>query len=337
MIDLPTLPAQPPVSIVVPVKNEAPYLADAVAAMLGCGYAGELEVVLAVAPSDDATEEIARGLEQDERVRVVSNPSGKTPDALNRAIAAARFDVLVRMDGHALMPEGYVDSAVRHLRESGAANVGGRMVPTASEPFAKAVAVAMSSAWGLGGAGHRQGGVAGPADSVYLGAFRREALEDVGGYDSHYVRAQDWELNFRLREAGYGVWFVPEMQVPYSPRNTWRSLARQFWLTGQWRREVVSRHPETKSLRYLAAPIATVAVVLGALCGVLGMLFDTPWLIAGWVIPLAYLAGILLATVSLASRAGAAASIRLPLVLATMHLGWGAGFLRQVPSSQLDA
>lgn len=328
MIELPALPLLPAVSIVVPIRNEAPYLEDSVQAMLDCGYRGELEVILAVAPSDDDTEAIATALANDPRVSVVRNPSGKTPDGLNAAISAARHDVLIRMDGHARMPQGYVDAAVEALRETGAANVGGRMVPQASEPFAKAIAVAMSSVWGLGGAGHRQGGTAGPAESVYLGSFRREAVEAVGLYDSHFVRAQDWELNYRLRQAGYGIWFVPEMQVPYSPRTSWRALARQFFLTGQWRREVVKRYPDTRSLRYLAAPVLTLALAVGAVTGVVGFVLSNPVLLAGWLIPLAYAGGLLVATASLFSRAGAGAALRLPVVLATMHLAWGAGFVR---------
>ncbi|WP_062078059.1 glycosyltransferase family 2 protein [Demequina globuliformis] len=328
MIELSPLSARVPVSVVVPVLNEAAHLASAVEAILHNGYDGEMQVVLAVGPSDDGTEQVAAHLADDPRVVVVPNPSGKTPDGLNAAIAAARHDLIVRMDGHAQMPRGYVALAVDALRETGAANVGGRMVPTATEPFARAVAVAMSSVWGLGGAGHRQGGTAGRAESVYLGAFRREALEDVGMYDSHYVRAQDWELNYRLREAGYLVWFVPQMQVPYTPRSTWKALARQFYLTGQWRREVITRHPDTRSARYLAAPVVAVAVIVGALVGLLGLATGSAFATAFLIAPFGYLAGVLVATATLWPRTGWRAGLRMPLVLGTMHLGWGLGFLR---------
>lgn len=320
----------PPVSVVMPVRNEAEGLEPSVRAVLDSGYGGTVEVVVAVGPSDDDTASIARALAADDRVRVVDNPSGLTPQGLNAAIAAARFDVVVRMDGHATMPRGYIDLAVAALEETGAANVGGRMVPTAERPFARAVAVAMGSPWGLGGVGHRSGGTAGPAASVYLGAFRREALEEVGGYDEHFARAQDWELNYRLRAAGHTVWFVPQMQVPYTPRSTWRALARQMYLTGRWRREVVRRHPGSRSLRYLAPPLATVAVLVGLIGGAIGLAAHHPWSTALVVIPVTYVAGVLLATATLARRAGAAAAVNLPVVLATTHLAWGLGFLRGV-------
>lgn len=327
---LPPLLPTPPVSVVMPVRNEEAALEASVSAVLESGYAGTLEVVVAVGPSDDATAQVAAQLARDYGITVVDNPTGLTPQGLNLAIAAASHDVIVRMDGHALMPAGYIDLAVQALSRTGAGNVGGRMVPTADAPFAKAVAVAMSSRFGLGGAGHRQGGQAGPAASVYLGSFRREALAAVEGYDEHFRRAQDWELNHRLRSAGFEVWFVPEMAVPYTPRANWRALARQFYWTGQWRREVVRRHPETRSLRYLAAPLAVLAVVLGLLVGVAGAVTQVPWLLAGLIIPVGYLLGVCGASVLLLPRAGLGATLRMPVVLTTMHMGWGTGFLTGV-------
>lgn len=313
-----------------PVRDEARALESSVRAVLESGYPGEVEVVIAVGPSQDGTEAIAAALAQDPRVSVVDNPSGRTPPALNRAIAASSHDVVVRMDGHALMPVGYLTLAVDALRSTGAGNVGGRMVPTATEPFARAVAVAMSSRVGLGGAGHRQGGVAGPADSVYLGSFRRAALDAVGGYDEHFSRAQDWELNRRLREAGIEVWFVPKMAVPYTPRATWRALARQFFTSGQWRREVVRRHPATRSARYLAAPVATLAVAISLISGIVLAAAGSPWTPLALLPAGAYLVGVLGASALLLPRTGVAAGLRMPVVLPTMHMAWGLGFLRGV-------
>lgn len=330
MNELPDLAPNPPVSVVMPVRNEEAALEASVLAVLGSGYAGTLEVVVAVGPSEDATAEVAARLARDHGITVVDSPTGLTPQGLNLAIDAASHDVIVRMDGHALMPVGYIDLAVQTLATTGAGNVGGRMVPTADAPFAKAVAVAMASRFGLGGAGHRQGGQAGPAASVYLGSFRREALREVAGYDEHFRRAQDWELNFRLRAAGFDVWFVPQMAVPYMPRASWRALARQFYLTGQWRREVVRRHPASRSLRYLAAPLAVIALGLGLVTGTVGLFTQQPWLLAGYVVPIAYLLGVIGASALLLTRAGLGATLRMPIVLVTMHLGWGIGYLRGV-------
>ncbi len=315
-----------------PVRNEEAGLEDAVQAVLDAGYSGPLQVVVAVGPSEDSTAAIAQQLSESAGVVVVDNPSGRTPDGLNAAIGAASHDVIVRMDGHAQMPVGYIDAAVAALQRTGAGNVGGRMVPTADAPFARAVAVAMASKFGLGGAGHRQGGGEGEAASVYLGAFRREALADVGGYDSHFTRAQDWELNHRLREAGHKVWFVPEMAVPYTPRSRWSALRRQFFTSGQWRREVVRRHPKTRSVRYLTPPAMVVVNIVAIAAGVACVAFGAPVLalVLALSAPATYLLGVLVATGMLAGRSGWRSALVMPVVLITMHVAWGLGYLRGV-------
>lgn len=319
-----------PVSVVMPVLNEERSLADACAAVLNNGYAGELELIIALGPSTDGTDEIAERIAADERVHLVSNPTGATPSGLNLAISAARYPVIVRTDGHARLPVGYLAEAVAGLARSGAANVGGRMVPTSDAALGKAIAVAMSSPFGIGGAGHRVGGSAGPADSVYLGAFRREALNAVGGFDEHFLRAQDWELNYRLRRAGFGVYFIPTMRVPYEPRRTWRALGRQFYESGRWRREVVRTHPDSRSARYLAAPIAAILVGAGLVLGVLGVLTTLDWLALGFLLPLGYVAGVMLASLVHARDLKLGSLVLLPGVLATMHMAWGTGYLRGI-------
>ena len=133
------------------------------------------------------------------------------------------------------------------LEATGADNVGGIMAAEGTNDFERAVARAMTSRFGVGGASFHVGGEPGPALTVYLGCFRRAALERVGGYDESMVRAQDWEMNLRIRQTGGVVWFTPDMHVTYRPRHTLKALARQYHDYGRWRREVSRRHPETLS------------------------------------------------------------------------------------------
>lgn len=317
----PAQPDLPPVSVVMPVLDEEHHLADAVASVLAQDYPGGMEVVVAVGPSRDRTREVADRLaEQDPRVVVVDNPSGRTPDGLNAALAAARHDVVVRMDGHGAMSPGYVRRAVEVLAETGAANVGGIMLAEGTGDMQQAVAVAMRSPLGIGGARFHVGGEAGPAETVFLGVFRRDWLERVGGYDPAYTRAQDWELNHRIRKAGGVVWFTPELTVTYRPRSSFRDLARQFHTSGQWRRQVVRQHPESVNARYLAPPVALVLVVGGAVGGL-------AWRPL-WLLPAGYAAAVTLGGVLIARDQAPGVIARMPAVLATMHLTWGAGFLR---------
>lgn len=304
-----------------PVRDEERHLAESVAGVLSQDYPGPLELVLAIAPSRDRTDEIARGLtEADPRVRLVANPAGRTPSGLNAALQAARHTIVVRVDGHGVLSEGYLRTAVEALEKTGAANVGGLMAAEGITAFEKAVARAYMSPVGLGGSRFHQGGQAGPADTVYLGVFRRDVLERLGGYDEHFVRAQDWELNYRIRDAGETVWFVPELTVTYRPRPNLRALATQFFRTGQWRREVVRRYPSTASVRYLAAPVVTVAVVAGLIAGIAGLLTGPSWWTLGAVLPLGYAAGVLVVGPLIGGGLPLRARAWLPAVLAVMHL-----------------
>ena len=184
--------------------NEERHLADSVACVLEQEYPGGFELVLAVGPSKDRTEAIARELAAaDSRITVVPNPSGQIASAMNAAVKAARYPIITRIDGHALLPDGYLRTAVQTLLETGAADVGGVMAAEGVTPFQQAVAWAMTSPAGMGAAANHTGGQAGPVDTVYLGVYRREAIEQVGGYDETMLIAEDWELNHRIKAAGH--------------------------------------------------------------------------------------------------------------------------------------
>jgi len=200
-------------------------------------------------------------------------------------------------------------------------------------PFEQAVAWAMTSPAGVGSARFHTGGRAGPADSVYLGVYRRTALEQVGGYDEGYLRAEDWEMNHRIRQAGGLIWFQPGLRVTYRPRATLAALARQYFHYGRWRRVVARQHAGTINLRYLAPPVTLLAIAAGlaaGLAGLAGQLTGQPalgWLMLGFLVPALYLAGVLAVTATAARTLARPALIRLPAALIAMHLSWGLGFL----------
>ncbi|PSL03123.1 glycosyl transferase family 2 [Haloactinopolyspora alba] len=320
--------AWPAVSVIMPVLNEERHLAEAVSGVMAQDYPGEVELVLALGPSTDRTERIAHDIAAaDPRVRTVRNPAARTPAGLNAALGAASHPIIVRVDGHGVLSDGYVRTAVETLERTGAANVGGIMHAEGQTDFERAVARAYTSRAGLGGGRFHVGGGAGPADTVYLGSFRRDVLDTLGGFDEHFQRAQDWELNHRIRAAGHTVWFTPELTVSYRPRPDLRSLARQFLTTGQWRREVVRRYPDTAGVRYLAAPVVTVAVAGGTVTGLAAALGAPAWLALGWLAPAGYAAGVLAAGLAVGRGLPVRSRAWLPPVLATMHLTWGVGFL----------
>ena len=320
----------PDVAVVMPVLNEENYLEAAVLAILSQDYEGKIQVVLALGPSTDRTDEVAaRICAGDSRVTAVQNPTGRTPEGLNAALAATKQEIVVRVDAHSELSDGYIRLAVETLQRTGADNVGGIMGARGVTSFEKAVAAAMTSPLGVGSASFHTGGQEGPAETVYLGVFKRSALERVGGYDPAFTRAQDWEMNHRIRETGGTVWFNPDLFVTYRPRPSVRKLTKQYFEYGSWRHEVMRRHPETRrrksALRYYAPPLAVVLIVLGKILGTIGLVMGNA-LIWGYVLPLGYLALTLLSSITLIKRARGGA-LWLPIVLATMQMSWGIGFL----------
>ncbi|QEO10881.1 glycosyltransferase family 2 protein [Protaetiibacter larvae] len=325
-----------------PVLNEVAYIEAAVASIFAQRYDGPVEVLLALGPSTDGTPEVVAGLvARDPRIRVIDNPGMDIPIGLNLAIAAASHPVIVRVDAHTELGEGYTARAVETLARTGAASVGGVMAAAGRPGVQAAVAHAYNSRFGLGGGSyHSEQAKEGPAESAYLGVMDTALLRSIGGYDETLRRGEDWELNFRLRQAGHVVWLDPALRVKYWPRSSWGALGRQFWATGVWRGELVRRLGARNSLRYFAPPALVVDL---ALCAVLTPLLATG-LIGGWIAwvlalaylgPIAYLA--LLVVAAATSTGSLADRIRFALVLAVMHLSWGLGFLVGATRGARDA
>jgi glycosyltransferase involved in cell wall biosynthesis len=309
----------PFVSVILPILNEENYLEGAVSSILSQDYLGKFEVILAVGPSHDRTREIADNLQAKyAQVFVVDNPTGRTATGLNLALASSTGSIIVRVDGHAELPRSYIADAVETLQKTGAANVGGIMAAEGVTRFEKAVAKAMRSPLGVGASRFHTGGTPGPVDTVYLGVFARKALLEVGGFDERFTRAQDWELNFRLRSNGGIIYFDPRLQVTYRPRPTIFALAKQYFQYGTWRRVVSRRHKGTINLRYLAPPVALLGFVSSLLLGI----FLHPFLLVGAAI---YLLAIAISALILASTFRE--YLYLLLIIPTMHFSWGAGFI----------
>jgi hypothetical protein len=182
----------------------------------------------------------------------------------------------------------------------------------------------MMSFAGTGGSRFHVGGTAGPVDTVYLGVFRRQAIEAVGLFDERLLRNQDYELNIRLRAAGGTVWFDPALEVTYYPRSSWRALRRQYLEYGRYKRAVARLHPHSLRLRQVVPAAVTAAIGLSC---VLAAFVPT-----ALVVPLGYA----LITAAAALRIDASNSHRVALALYTMHLSWGVGFLTARPKRVLD-
>ena len=316
-----------PVSVVIPVRDEADTVVTAIDSARRQDYAGPLEVVVAVAPSRDGTRGVVAAIaSEDPHVHLVDNPTGAASAGLNAAINASSGDVIVRCDAHSVLPPSYVATAVDLLEATGADVVGGIMDAVGHEATARAIAAAMSNPLGVGDARFHTGGPAGEVDTVYLGVFRRRALEEAGLFDETLERNQDYELNYRIRSLGGSVYFDPRLAVEYRPRSTLSGLWTQYFDYGRGKRRVLRMHPGSLRWRQLAAPVLVIGLTASAL------LAFTPARRLSLVTPTLYAAAVIAATGYEVVQRGDAAMISLPTVFPTMHLAWGIGFLTARPA-----
>jgi succinoglycan biosynthesis protein ExoA len=312
------------VAVVMPVRNEAAFVAGAIDSVLAQTFDPErLEILVVDGDSTDGTVEIAEQHLSGSRpsiARVLSNHSRTTPSGLNTGISSTSADVVIRVDGHCRLAPDYIETCVRLLAETGAGNVGGRMRPKGEGAVGQAMTLALSSKFGIGDSRFHYSERQEFVDTVYLGAFRRSALAEVGGYDESLLSNEDFELNHRLRSAGYGVLLSPDVQSTYIPRNTVIGIAQQFDRYGRWKASVMRKHPQSIRPRHLIAPSLVAAMCAGSILYPLThrRVFLSPF----------WLYGIALVVATIVVARPRKLALPLLAVFPAMHLSWGAGVLR---------
>jgi glycosyltransferase involved in cell wall biosynthesis len=319
-------------SVLVPVLNEEGHIVDSIAAMLGQRFPGRLEVILVDGGSTDRTrsiiDEMAR---RDPRLRVFDNPRASTPSGLNVALRHARGRWVARMDAHTTYPPDYVALGVARLQRGDTSWVSGPQVPKGRGAVSRAVELALGTPLGRGGS--RKWGSSATADGpaaeeyeldsgVFAGVWERATLLRYGGWDEGWPRNQDSEMAGRFLARGERLVCLPQMAARYTPRDSIKSLWRQYWQYGDYREKTALRHPHTMRRSHLFAPslVATAGATVVAPRAVrrlarLGL---------G-----AYASLLAAAGVRAADQADPQTdALLVPVVLAVMHLAHGAGSIR---------
>ena len=317
----------PLVSVIIPCRNEAPCIDRCLESVLASEYPPDrLEVIVADGMSRDGTREQAeRYAARDPRVRLIDNPARTTPQALNRAIAAARGELILRLDAHARIAPDYVARAVQNLEVSGVDCVGGvmRTVAPGSGVFAEPIRVGLSQPFGVGNAHFRTGSEKPRwVDTVFGACWRREVFERIGGFDEHLERSQDIEFSGRLRRAGGTILMSPEMKIDYYAPATLSEFWRRNWSNGMW---AILPFGYVSGIAVRWRHLTPLALVLG-LAGSMAAAVWTGlgWL--GWTVAGPYLAANLAASVQAAWKERSMLLIFLmPLVFASLHLAYGVG------------
>jgi succinoglycan biosynthesis protein ExoA len=314
---------QPFVSILVPVRNEERYIERCLYSIAAQDYPrNRFEVLVIDGQSTDATKLIVSRFAAESTVdlRLLQNARYRTAAGLNIGLAEARGDVIVRIDGHAAVASDFLNRSVQALEETRADCVGGVIESQGDTYVGRAVAMAMSSRFGVGGASFRVGGE-GPADTVAFGAYRRDVFDRIGGFAEDIDKGEDDELNYRLLDHGGVIMLVPGIRASYTVRGDLRSVWRQYFGYGRAKPEVLRRHPAQARARQLA-PAAFVAALaateIGALLG---------RSLAFRALVLVYTGAATIASLVLVPRHGWRHLPPVPVVFACLHLSYGLGFI----------
>jgi glycosyltransferase involved in cell wall biosynthesis len=314
---------QPLVSVVIPVRNEGGFIARTLESILSQDYpADRVEILIADGMSDDGTRQIVQEYAtRYSRVRMLDNPERVTPFGLNTAIAAARGDVVCRIDGHCEVAADFISQNVRLFNEHPEAwIVGGPIVHNGLSRFGKAAAIAMSHPLGVGMATHRFPGFEGYVETVQFPAFRRWVFERIGLFDTTLVRTEDDELNYRVVRAGGKMFVSPRVRYVYYVRDRIGDLFRQYFQYSFWRIPVMRKHGKPTTMRQVV-PLLFFLLMFALV--VAGVFLQRPLLAAA--VPLAYSAAMFLLGLSVIPRKGLPIASLVPVAAVAMHIAYAAG------------
>jgi glycosyltransferase involved in cell wall biosynthesis len=319
----------PVVSIIIPCRNEASHVERCLASILASTYPTQLlDIVVVDGMSDDGTRSIVTEFTQSSSaVRMLDNPRRITPAALNIGIAAARGDVIMRMDAHSAYPPHYISRLVAWLSETGADNVGGACVtrPANESIMARAIAVGLSHPLGVGNSHFRLGTDAVRwVDTVPYGCYQRSVFDRLGGFDEALARNQDDEFNARLRRAGGRILLVPDVTSEYVARDSLGKLWRMYYQYGLFKPLAVWKARSAPTMRQLVPA----AFVLSCAVAVLAAFNRSVGLVPLATLVALYAIAIASAAVSVARAHGLRVALASIAVFAVLHISYGVGYLK---------
>ena len=318
------------VSVIVPCYNEQATIQLLLKSLSGQTFnKGDFEVVIADGMSTDQTRAvIAEFLKSNPllNVRVVDNPKRNIPSGLNRAIASAEGEWIVRLDAHSMPQPDYVERSVAALEQGLGENVGGvwEIQPLGSGVQARAIAAVAAHPLAVGDAHYRFGTRPQLTDTVPFGAYARSLIDRIGGYDESLLTNEDYEFNTRIRAIGGRIWLDPAIRTVYFARPNLAALARQYWRYGYWKARMLRRYPASLRWRQAIPPLFVATLLAGI---VVAILWPTMRILLASLI---LLYGLILfgAGLQIAWKKKDLALLPLvPLAIAIMHLTWGSAFL----------
>lgn len=326
----------PKVSFLIPLLNEEKTLAQCLDSLLALEYPSEkIEILLAIGNCTDNTRVIAEDYgKKHGNIRILENPTGNTSIGRNLCIQHAIGEMLMNYSGHVIAEKNLLSELALQLKNQPAdvAAVGCSNLSPGKQNFVGMVSGAAFLSFMGGRNFFSQNAVFEEerfTDHLSFSCYLKEAVEKVGGFDPVFWCGQDYELDIRLRKAGYKILYTPKTKVYHFKRDSVRSLWRQMYRYGIARAKMVKKHPDTLKFFHLLGPGFILGGLLVVLLTILGVF--PIWFLAGLIV--AYVLMSFISTLQITRKPSVVVSSVLFYLL--IHVGYGVGFLRGVVYSKL--
>jgi GT2 family glycosyltransferase len=326
----------PKVSFLIPILNEEKTLRQCLDSLLALEYPAEkIEILLAMGKSTDSSRMIAEDYaKKHSNIKILENPTGNTSIGRNVCIAHATGEMLMNYSGHVVTEKNLLKELAVRLKSLPAdvAAVGCSNLSPGKQNFVGKVSGAAFLSF-MGGRSFFSQNALFPVerftDHLSFCCYRKEPVEKVGGFDPVFWCGQDYELDIRLRKAGYKILYTPKTKVFHFKRDSVRSLWQQMYRYGIARAKMVKKHPDTLKFFHLLGP----GFIIGSILVLLLTVFQ---MVPLWLIPLLIVVYLLMSftsTLQITRKPSVVVSSVLFNLL--IHVGYGAGFLRGIVYSKL--
>ncbi|GAB5416311.1 MAG: hypothetical protein Crog4KO_11050 [Crocinitomicaceae bacterium] len=316
------------ISVVIPCRNEAPYIEECLDAIYASDIQGAtISVYVVDGMSDDGTREKVIALKKKyPSLDLVDNNRQLTPYAFNLGIyAGGKVDFVQIVGARHIITPNYLSKCIEHLNSNSEIwCVGGRIDNEYINETGEIISIAMGTTFGMGLGNFRTLETSGFTDTVTSPMYPYWVFEKIGFFDETLIRNQDDDFNYRVTKAGGKIYYEHEIGLKYYVRGNFTGLRRQFFQYGYWKVFVNRKHKAVTTLRQLVPPLFVLYLL-----AIIPSYFLGSWILIFGNIPLVlYL--MLLVYFSASSAEKPKQTWPLIQTYVILHLSYGLGYLRGI-------
>jgi len=312
-------------SIVIPCRNEKKYIENCINSILNQNYkASLLEIIIVDGFSDDGTREIVNQMSKNHsNIKMFDNPQKKTPQALNIGIKKSSGEIVVILGAHTELDKEFIAYNNKFQTEKNVKVTGGTQTNIGKTKVQKLIGIVMEIPFGMASAKYRWSNKEQFVDTVVYAAYRKELFDELGFFEEKFTISEDAEFNWRVRQAGYKIFYSPNIKSIYYPRESLFGFIKQIFRYGILRVNVVKKHLDSIKLPHLIPPSFTL-FLLSLL--IITIINPALYYLLGSFLLFYFFVNISLSLPKIKSKK-IFYYISVPILIFVMHLSWGLGFI----------